>query len=77
MPSKPSRSSFYTQVLARALTELESACTAPPDSQEFLFYRAEAPLVLEEAREALTAMKHYLRELEASVSSETPEATRH
>ena len=58
MTLKPSPWTFHAQVLSRALNELESACTTSPDSPEFKFYRAEAPVVLEEAREALAASKY-------------------
>ncbi len=74
---KYSQWTFYTQVLTRALNELESACLAAPESKEFQFYRTEAPVVLEEAREALAALKNYVRDLESSVADATPPATRH
>lgn len=77
MPSKPSKFSFYTQVLTRALNELESACTSSPESREFAFYRAEAPVVLEEAREALAALTHYVQDLETADRPQPPKATRH
>ena len=77
MSLKSSQWSFYAQVLARALNELESACTASPETQEYKFYRAEAPVVLEEAREALSALKHYVRDLEASKPNTPPRSTRH
>lgn len=77
MTSKSSCWAFYTQVLSRALNELESACTAAPESQEFQFYRAEAPVVLEEAREALSALKHYVQDLETSEKERPPHPTRH
>lgn len=77
MASTPSPWTFYAQVLSRALNELESACTAPPESQEFKFYRAEAPVVLEEAREALAALKHHVRDLELSQRKNKPTPTHH
>jgi len=77
MVLKCSEWTFYTQVLTRALNELESACLAAPGSKEYEFYRAEAPVVLEEAREALAALKHYVRHLESSAADTPPPATRH
>jgi hypothetical protein len=77
MVLKSSQWTFYAQVLTRALNELESACTAAPETQEFKFYRSEAPVVLEEAREALAALKHYVRDLEASGTDLPPPPTRH
>jgi len=77
MVQNSSQWTFYAQVLSRALNELESACTAAPESQEYKFYRAEAPVVLEEAREALAALKHYVRDLESSGSDTPPTLTRH
>lgn len=77
MVQKSSQWTFYAQVLSRALNELESACTAAPETQEYKFYRAEAPVVLEEAREALAALKHYVRDLESSSPDTTPPMTRH
>ena len=68
---------FYAQVLTRALNELESACKAPPETQEYKFYRAEASVVLDEAREALAALKHYLRTLEAPDTEMPRPPTRH
>ena len=77
MTSKSSPWTFYAQVLSRALNELESACTAPPESSEFTFYRSEAPVVLEEAREALAALKHHLHDLELAQPKEKATPTRH
>lgn len=77
MALKSSSWTFYAQVLARALNELESACTAPPESQEFKFYRAEAPIVLEEAREALAALRHYVSDLESARANPSSRPTRH
>ncbi len=77
MTSKPSKWTFYAQVLARALNELESACMAAPETKEYKFYRSEAPVVLEEAREALSALKHYVRDLETSDANSSQGSTRH
>ena len=77
MSSQKSNWSFYTQILARALNELESACAAPPDSKEFEFYRAEAPMVLDEAREALAALGILLGRLEPPPPSPPTDNTRH
>lgn len=77
MALKSSSWTFYAQVLTRALNALESACTAPPESQEYKFYRAEAPIVLEEAREALAALKHHVSDLEAARPNPSSRPTRH
>lgn len=77
MTLKPSPWTFHAQVLSRALNELESACTTSPDSPEFKFYRAEAPVVLEEAREALAALKHHVHDLELSQAKKKTTPTRH
>lgn len=77
MPLPHSNWSFYAQVLARALNALESACTAAPDSSEFNFYRAEAPAILEEAREALAAMQHLLHDAAPKPPPLPPRGTRH
>nr|WP_197501343.1 hypothetical protein [Hyphomonas sp. Mor2] len=68
---------FYAQVLSRALKDLEAACLAAPDSQEFTFYREEAPAVIEEAREALAALRRHVRDLESSQSGPPTPPTRH
>ena len=68
---------FYTQVLNRALNELESAVTAQPETEEFEYHRAEAPVALQEAREALSALKQYVEELESSHSNAASQLTRH
>lgn len=77
MALKSSSWTFYAQVLARALNELESACVARPETQEYEFYRAEAPAVLEEAREALAALKHYVSDLESAGPKSPAPPTRH
>lgn len=77
MALKSSQWTFYAQVLSRALNELESACTAAPESSEFKFYRSEAPVVLEEAREALAALQHHVRDMELSQTETEPAPTRH
>lgn len=50
---------------------------APPETQEFSFYRSEAPVVLEEAREALAVLKHYMRDQETPANDPPEEITRH
>ena len=74
---KNSNWSFYTQILSRALNELEAACLAKPESQEFQFYRSEAPVVLEEAREALSALRQHMEELDSPRPTSPPSTTRH
>lgn len=51
---------FYTQILTRALNELEKAYLAKVNSEDFDFYKTEAPMILEEAREALSVLKSLL-----------------
>lgn len=77
MALKSSPWTFYAQVLSRALNELESACTAAPESPEYKFYRSEAPVVQEEAREALAALKHHVRDLELAQPKSTANPTHH
>lgn len=69
--------SFYAQIITRALNELETACSVPPDSKEFDFYRAEAPMVLEEARDALSILTQHMQKLDKSKNSPPPDVTRH
>ena len=69
--------SFYAQILTRALNELEAACSASPESKEFDFYREEAPMVLEEARDALSVLTQHMQALERAEPSPPPDATRH
>lgn len=64
---------FNFEVLSRALKDLESTCTATPGSPEFAFLRDEAPSILAEAREALSALKRQVHALEdRDLSSVTP-----
>ena len=69
--------SFYSQILKKALNELEYACSAAPESREFRFYRAEAPVVLEEAREALAALDQMIEGLDDRICPTPPSQTRH
>lgn len=69
--------SFYAQVLSRALSELETACQADPQSSEFQYYRNEVPVVLEEAREALSALKKEMQALHVEKNAGAPDETRH
>ena len=55
---------FQFEVLSRALKDLESVYKAKPGSPEFLFLRAEAPSIFAEAREALSALRARVDELE-------------
>ncbi|MEL6860713.1 MAG: hypothetical protein AAGL11_02660 [Pseudomonadota bacterium] len=74
---KNSNVSFYTQILTRALNELESACRSKANSEEFDFYKTEAPIILEEAREALSALKSHLEGLELPPAKPPNPPTRH
>ena len=57
---------FYFEVLSRAMEDLESSCTASPDSSEFTYLRAEAPAICAEARESLAALREHVNALEQS-----------
>ena len=51
---------FHFEVLSRAMKDLESTCTASPDSAEFLYLRAEAPAICAEALESLAALREHV-----------------
>lgn len=55
---------FHFEVLSRAMKDLESTCSAPPDSSEFHYLRAEAPSIFAEARESLAALREHVNALE-------------
>lgn len=55
---------FHFEILARALNDLESTCTARPGSPEFIFLRAESAAIFTEAREALAALKKQVHRLD-------------
>ncbi len=65
------------QVLTRALNELESACLAKANSDDFDFYKTEAPMILEEARDALKALNSHLEGLESPSPKPRIPPTRH
>lgn len=69
--------SFYATIITRALNELEAACSAKPESTEFDFYRAEAPIVLQEARAALSELTQHMQKLDKSKIAPPPSTTRH
>lgn len=77
MKTKNPHWSFHLEVLARALSDLESTCTAKPGSPEFLFLRSEAPVILSEAREALAAIKSQARALEDAFPKSPERKTQH
>ena len=58
--------SFHFEVLSRAMKDLESTCTASPESSEFLYLREEAPAICAEARESLAALRDHVNALEES-----------
>ncbi len=68
---------FYAEVLSRSLNDLESVCSAPPDSSEFQFLRAESPEIIIEAREALSALEAYLRAFDTSTAATESKPTQH
>lgn len=77
MKTKNPHWSFHLEVLDRALSDLESTCTAKPGSPEFLFLRSEAPVILSEAREALAAIKSQAHALEDGFSQSLDQKTQH
>lgn len=68
---------FHVEVLTRALNDLEATSTSEPGSSEFKFLRSEAPVILAEAREALTALKMQVRQLDHSCTCMTIGETQH
>ena len=68
---------FYAEVLSRSLKDIETVCTASPDSSEFIFLREEMPAIVVEAREALTALEIYFRSVDPAISTATRSPTQH
>ncbi|MEL6727283.1 MAG: hypothetical protein AAFU81_09180 [Pseudomonadota bacterium] len=68
---------FHIEVLTRAVQDLETTCTADPGTAEFKFLRSEAPVILSEAREAISALKKQVYELERRRSNALPSPTEH
>ncbi|MFN3214543.1 MAG: hypothetical protein ACE37M_15670 [Henriciella sp.] len=68
---------FHFEVLARALKDLETTCTAKPDSPDFAFLRAEAPSIFAEAHEALNALREQVDALDHEADTPTPPPTAH
>lgn len=68
---------FYAEVLSRSLTDIETVCTASPDSSEFVFLREEMPAIVVEAREALSALETYLRSVDPAVGKSARPPTQH
>ena len=60
---------FHIEVLSRAINDLEATCSAAPGSAEFTFLRSEAPVIITEAKEAISALKRQVYELERARSS--------
>lgn len=77
MKTKDPHWTFHTAVLLRALKDLETACTAAPDSSEFEFFRGESPDIVEEAREALSALERYLQTYDKVSSANIAPPTQH
>ncbi|MEO0953585.1 MAG: hypothetical protein AAFY12_01275 [Pseudomonadota bacterium] len=63
--------------MTRAVQDLETTCTADPGTAEFKFLRSEAPVILSEAREAISALKKQVYELERRRSNALPSPTEH
>jgi len=68
---------FYAEVLARSLKDLETVCAAAPGTSEFSFLRSESPAIVVEAREALTALETYLRAFDGAEQSPSVKPTQH
>ena len=68
---------FHFEVLARALKDLETTCTATPDSADFAFLRAEAPSIFAEAHEALNALREQVDALDHEPDTPTTPPTAH
>lgn len=68
---------FYAEILSRSIADLESACTAAPDSSEFVFLRSEAPAIVAEAREALKALSDCIQNYDNSDSIAQSAPTAH
>ena len=68
---------FHVEVLTRALNDLEATSTSDPNSSEFRFLRSEAPVILAEAREALTALRNQVRRLDHDCTCVTFSETQH
>jgi len=69
--------SFYAEVLARSLKDLETVCSASPGTSEFDFLRSESPAIVVEAREALTALETHLRAFEYPLPFSDVKPTQH
>ena len=68
---------FYAEVLARSLKDLETVCSASPGTSEFDFLRSESPAIVVEAREALTALETYLRVFDGAEQMPSIKPTQH
>jgi len=69
--------SFYAEVLARSLKDLETVCSAPPGTSEYTFLRSESPAIVVEAREALIALETYLRAFDDDETAPAVKPTQH
>ena len=68
---------FHIEVLTRAVNDLEATCNADPGTAEFKFLRSETPVILSEAREAISALKKQVYELEQRFPNAFPTTTQH
>ena len=69
--------SFYAEILARSLKDLEIVCTASPDSSEFQFLREESTEIVLEAREALSALEAFLKAFDTTHAAPELKPTHH
>ena len=77
MKTKDPHWTFYAAILSRSLKDLETASSAPPGRADDKFYRAESPNIIEEAREALTALEGFLRAYDQTTAPPNLSSTRH
>lgn len=77
MNTKDPHWTFYAEVLSRSIKDLEAACKAEPDSAEFAYLRNESPDIVDEAREALTALESFLRAYDQAMTATLTSRTQH
>lgn len=77
MTSKDPHWTFYAEILSRALKDLETACTAAPDSSEFEFFRKESPEIVDDARAALSVLEGLLQTYDQDFASPAAPPTHH
>lgn len=77
MKAKDPHWTFYAEILSRSLKDLETACTATPDSSDFEYFRKESPEIVAEARDALTALEGLLRNYDQAMATPASPPTHH